>query len=211
MGVKWIISVSACGSLNEKFAPGHLAIPDGLLDRTSGRPLTFFGEGCVAHTSLADPFCPVLSDVLHDACKTTGKTVHMGGNLVVISGPRFSTKTESKLFQSWGMDLINMTTVPEAQLAVEAQIGYGVINCVTDYDCWRESEEPVSVPEVLKTMAGNSAASKEAIKEAVVALKGKESPKWTALQGAVMTKKELVPEATLEKLELIVGDCWPNW
>ena len=149
LGVKWLISVSACGSLKEEFAPGHLVIPDGLFDRTSGRQLTFFGDGAVSHTSLAVPFCPVLSKALADAARTTGKTVHEGGDLVVISGPRFSTRTESKLFKSWGLDLINMTTVPECQLACEAEIAYSVLNCVTDYDCWRESEEAVTVEMVI--------------------------------------------------------------
>ena len=129
LGVKWLISVSACGSLKEEFEPGHLVVPDGLFDRTSGRPQTFFGQGAVAHISLADPFCPVLSKVLHAAATKatadTDKKVHMGGSLVSINGPRFSTKTESRIFRQWGLDLVNMTTVPEAQLAREAEIGCG--------------------------------------------------------------------------------------
>lgn len=128
LGVKWIISVSACGSLKEEFEPGHLVVPDGLFDRTSGREGTFFGKGAVAHVSLADPFCPVLSKVLFDAVseavRGTDKKVHMGGALVSINGPRFSTRTESKVFRKWGLELINMTTVPEFALAREAEIGY---------------------------------------------------------------------------------------
>ena len=128
LGVKWIISVSACGSLKEEIEPGHIAIPDGLFDRTSGRPQTFFGNGVVAHVSLADPFCPVLSKVLHaavaEAIDGTDKKVHEGGALVSINGPRFSTRTESKVFRSWGLDLVNMTTFPEAPLAREAEIAY---------------------------------------------------------------------------------------
>lgn len=210
LGVKWLISVSACGSLKEEYAPGHLAVPSGLFDRTTGRQLTFFGEGVVAHTMFADPFCPLLSKHLLTAARKTDKTTHDGGNLVVISGPRFSTKTESKIFQSWGLDLINMTTVPEAQLAVEAEIAYAVLNCVTDYDCWRDGEEAVSVEMVIATLKGNVAAAQTVIKEVVPALAAEagESTKWNSLAGSIMTNQDLVPAATQEKIQLITQKYW---
>lgn len=210
LGVKWLISVSACGSLKEEYEPGHLVVPSGLFDRTSGRELTFFGDGCVSHTSLADPFCKTLSSALLEAARSTGKTVHEGGNLVVINGPRFSTRTESKIFQSWGLDLINMTTIPEAQLAVEAEIAYAVLNCVTDYDCWRESEEPVTVEMVIATLMANVSAAQDTVREVVKQLAASDlkSDKWDALQGAIMTDKSLVPDKTKDRLELICEKYW---
>jgi len=208
LGVKWLVSVSACGSLQEKYAPGDMAVPDGLFDRTSGRALSFFGDGVVAHTTFADPFCPVLSNVLLESAKITGKTVHKGGGLVVINGPRFSTRTESNMFRSWGLDLINMTTVPEAQLAVEAEISYAVLNCVTDYDCWKD--EDVSVEMVIATLTGNVKAAQNVIKAAVSTLSTKTlvSPKWEALAGAIMTKQELVPKVTQTRVRLITEKYW---
>jgi 5'-methylthioadenosine phosphorylase len=210
LGVKWLISVSACGSLRQEYAPGQLVIPEGLFDRTSGRELSFFGEGCVAHTSLADPYCKVLMKVLADAARTTDKVVHEGGNLVSINGPRFSTRCESNVFRQWGLDLINMTTVPECQLATEAEIAYAVLNCVTDYDCWHEGEEDVTVEMVIKTLMGNVAAAQVAVADAVqrLAAGGLESDKWNALAGGIMTNKDIVPAATQEKLALICEKYW---
>ena len=131
-----------------------------------------------------------------------------GGNLVAINGPRFSTKCESKIFQSWGLDLINMTTVPECQLALEAEIAYAVINCVTDYDCWRESEEAVTVDMVLETLRNNVAAAQATVKAVLPLLKDKTSAKWNALASAIMTNKALVPKQTQERLELITRKYW---
>jgi 5'-methylthioadenosine phosphorylase len=215
LGVKWIISVSACGSLQEKYSPGDLVIPDGLFDRTSGRQTSFFGEGVVAHVSLADPFCPILSDVLVKSCeeatKGTQKKVYKGAKLIVIDGPRFSTKTESHIFRSWGLDLINMTTMPEAILAREAEMAYAVINCVTDYDCWHESDEPVTVDKVIQVLLGNVEVAQSAVAAAVKGLTSetRESPCWSALKDAIMTKPELVPIKVRKSLDLITGKYWP--
>lgn len=215
LGVKWLISVSACGSLTEYLKPGDCAVPNGLFDRTNRGDATFFGGGAVAHTSLADPFCPVLGKVLYDAVKKTGKTVHIGTkdkpiNLVSINGPRFSTRTESNIFRSWGLHLINMTTVPEAQLACEAEIAYAVINHVTDYDCWHETEEDVSVDAVIKILMANVHAARASIVNAVESIKGSslKSAKWDALGPALFCKKEMVPAATRKRLSLITKRYW---
>lgn len=215
LGVKWLISVSACGSLKEEYAPGDIVIPDGLFDRTSGRQGTFFGNGLVAHISIADPFCKTLSKVLYDSCKKTDKKVHMGGAIVTINGPRFSTRTESKVFRQWGLALVNMTTVPEAQLAAEAEISYAVMNHVTDYDCWRPHDEDVTVEAVIKTLMGNVDAAREAIRHAVnIIAKSKDltSASWGGLKDALFTRPELVPEKTRKDLSLICdkyyGKAW---
>ena len=145
LGATQIISVSACGSLREDYAPGHIVIPDQLFDNTKGRERTFFGEGLVAHVSIADPFCTDLSDQLEAATRATGATTHRGGSFITIEGPRFSTKAESIVFRTWGMSLIGMTASPEAFLAREAEICYAVMAHVTDYDVWHVSEAPVTV------------------------------------------------------------------
>ena len=211
LGVKWLISVSACGSLKEEYAPGDIVIPDGLFDRTSGRAGTFFGNGCVAHISIANPFCETLSKVLFDACKKTDKKVHAGGAIVTINGPRFSTKTESQVFRSWGLSLVNMTTVPEAQLAAEAEISYAVMNHVTDYDCWRPHEEDVTVEKVIKTLMGNVDAARQAIRYAVKELsqnKNLKSESWNKLKDALFTRPELVPKKTRSDLALLTDKYW---
>lgn len=208
LGVKWLIAVSACGSLREDYRPGDIVIPSSLFDRTRGRPLTFFGNGLVAHISFADPFCPVLSDVLYEAVKQTGATVHKGGNFIVIEGPRFSTKAESHVFRQWGMDIIGMTAIPEAQLAREAEIAYAVMAHVTDYDVWHETEEPVTVEMVIKTLQKNVTVAQEGIRNAVRMLEGRESPAWNALKDALMTPPDLVPIETRRKLALLLKKYW---
>ncbi|RME09010.1 MAG: S-methyl-5'-thioadenosine phosphorylase [Ardenticatenia bacterium] len=211
LGVKWLIAVSACGSLRADYAPGHIVIPDGLFDRTRGRPLTFFGDGIVAHISMADPFCPVLSDVLYKAVKETGATVHKGGNFIVIEGPRFSTRTESHVFRAWGMDIIGMTAIPEAQLAREAEIAYAVMAHVTDYDVWHESEEPVTVEMVIRTLKQNVKHAQEAVRNAVRLLSSQPdltSPAWDALRDALMTAPEMVPIETRRRLSLLLDKYW---
>jgi len=212
LGVKWLISVSACGSLKEEYAPGDIVIPDGLFDRTCGREGTFFGKGLVAHVSIADPFCKTLSKVLYEASKKSGKKTHVGGGLVTINGPRFSTRTESNIFRGWGLALVNMTTVPEAQLAAEAEIAYAVMNHVTDYDCWKVTEEVVTVQHVIKTLIGNVDAAKIAIREAVKGIgAGKDTLKsesWGKLKDALFTNKALVPIETRRSLALLVDKYW---
>ena len=211
LGVKWLISVSACGSLKEEYAPGDIVIPDGLFDRTSGRQGTFFGNGCVAHVSIADPYCKTLSKILYEAAKKTGKKVHAGGALVTINGPRFSTRTESNIFRQWGLSLVNMTTVPEAQLAAEAEIAYAVMNHVTDYDCWRPHESHVTVETVVKTLMGNVDAARQAIRNAASMIskgEGLQSESWGKLKDALFTRPELVPVQTRKDLSLLVDKYW---
>jgi 5'-methylthioadenosine phosphorylase len=157
LGVRYIIAVSACGSLKEEYAPGHVVVPDGLVDFTKGkREHTFFGGGLVAHVGVAQPFSPELSEALARATEACGGTVHRGGRFITIEGPRFSTRAESNLFRQWGMGIIGMTSSPEAFLAAEAEIAYACMAHVTDYDVWHESEEPVTVEMVIRVLSANT-------------------------------------------------------
>ncbi len=210
LGVEWVIGICACGSLQEEYAPGHIVIPGGLFDHTRGRPLSFFGEGIVGHLSIADPFCPVLSNALYEAVAETGVTVHKGGEFIIIEGPRFSTKTESKVYRKWGMDIIGMTAVPEAQLAREAEMAYSVMAHITDYDVWHESEEPVTVEMVIKTLMENVSHAKAAIRNIVPKLAGQTSPAWNALAGAVMTDPGRFPAETRERLGILLDKYYPR-
>eukprot|EP00741_Cyanophora_paradoxa_P006879 tig00001049_g6654.t1 len=223
LGVRWIISVSACGSLREDYRPGDIVIPSGLFDHTKGRVSSFFGSGVVAHVSLADPFCPVLSKVLEEATRTAyekgakgmpGSKLHVGGKLICINGPRFSTKAESHIFRQWGLDLINMTTCPEAFLAREAEIAYAVMNHVTDYDCWHVSEEPVTVEKVIQVLTNNVQLAQESIIQAVKKIAALEagnempSPAWNALKDAIISSPENCPPETKKTLQLFLGKYW---
>ncbi|HNT05581.1 MAG TPA: S-methyl-5'-thioadenosine phosphorylase, partial [Anaerolineae bacterium] len=145
LGVEYIVSISACGSMREDFAPRSIVIPDQIFDRTKCRPNSFFGNGLVVHISFDEPYCPTLSDLVFKAVKKTGATVHKGGTFLVIDGPQFSTKAESRIYRQWGVDIIGMTAIPEAKLAREAEICYAAMAHVTDYDVWHETEEPVTV------------------------------------------------------------------
>ena len=207
LGVKYIISVSACGSLRETMAPGHIVIPDQLIDRTRLRDLTFFGEGLVVHISLADSFSPELSEMVYQAVAETGeRPVHQGGAFVVIEGPRFSTKAESHIFRQWGCDIIGMTAVPEAQLAREAEIAYACMAHVTDYDVWHEEEEPVTVEMVIRTLMGNVSAAQKAIKNLIPKLAAEpEMAAHSALADAIITDRAKIPSQTKQKLDLLVG------
>ena len=212
LGVEYLIGVSACGSLREDLAPGHIVIPNQLFDRTQGRKLSFFDdpevgtEGLVVHVGVADPFCSLLSDICFEAVKQTGAAVHWGGNFVTIEGPRFSTKAESRTFRSWGMDLIGMTTTPEAQLAREAEMSYAVMAHVTDYDVWHESETPVTVEKVIQTLLANAEVAKQAVINAVQLLEGVgPSPQQGALRDAIITNRSAVRREVIERLTLLVG------
>ena len=210
LGVKYIISVSACGSLRERFAPGDIVIPDQLIDFTKGkREMTFFGEGLVAHVGVSEPFSPELCEVLADAVRRAGGRTHVGANFITIEGPRFSTKGESEMFRRWGMDLIGMTTSPEAFLAAEAEIAYACMAHVTDYDVWHETEEVVTAEKVIQILAGNLAIAQEAITIAV-----REKHHWegeftahNSMQGALALISDWgkVPSETREKLLPIIG------
>jgi 5'-methylthioadenosine phosphorylase len=168
LGVRYIVSVSACGSLREDYAPGHIVIPDQLIDFTKGqRDMTFFGNGLVAHVGIPDPFSPEMTGALATAIAEAGGITHEGGNFITIEGPRFSTKGESNIFRRWGMDLIGMTTSPEAFLAAEAEIAYTCMAHVTDYDVWHETEEAVTAEKVINILADNLRLAQEAISNLV--------------------------------------------
>ena len=169
MGVKFIVSVSACGSLREDYSPGDVVVPDQLIDFTKGkRETTFFGRGLVAHVGVSNPFSPELSLILADVVRDCGGNVHEGGAFITIEGPRFSTKGESILFRQWGMGIIGMTTSPEAFLAAEAEIAYVCMAHVTDYDVWHEAEEPVSVDMVIKTLSANAQLAQDVVSNLVL-------------------------------------------
>ncbi len=207
LGVERIISVSAVGSMKEEIVPGHIVIPDQFFDRTQGkRASTFFGEGVVGHVQFADPVCSDLSRRLADAARTVGATVHRGGTYVCIEGPNFSTRAESNVFRSWGVDVIGMTNLPEARLAREAEICYGTVALATDYDCWYEEHEDVSVEAVLAVIKQNVAMARNIIKEVVGQLAGERSCSCAnALQYAIMTDPARIPAETREKLDLLIG------
>jgi len=206
LGVRQIVSISACGSLREDYAPRDIVIPDQLFDRTRGRPLSFFGNGLVVHISLADPFCARLSDALYAAVQKVGGRVHRGGAFVTIEGPRFSTRAESRVFRQWGMDIIGMTATPEAQLAREAEICYATMAHVTDYDVWHESEEPVTVDAIVANLLANAALARQAIAELVRQLpEDFDCSCQHALRDAIITRPEAVPPAVRRDLQLLVG------
>lgn len=206
IGVERIISISACGSLREDFAPGDIVIPDQLMDFTQHRQRTFFEDGIVAHISVADPFCSDLSKQLQNAVKKTGCTVHSNGALITIEGPRFSTRIESNTFRSWGMSIINMSSAPEAFLAREAEICYSVMNHVTDYDVWHVTEKPVSVDMVIEVLNRNTETALQAIRNLVKELTPqRQCDCATALANALITRPDVIPKETLDKLRPLVG------
>jgi len=206
LGVERIISISACGSMKEKYAPRHIVVPDQIYDNTKKRDYSFFGDGLVAHIGIAEPFCPHLRQVLHQALQAAGATVHMGGTFITIEGPRFSTRGESDIYRSWGVDIIGMTAVPEAQLAREAEICYATMAHVTDYDVWHEEEEAVTVQMLIDNLMANAALSKRTIAE-LVPLLGEERPCdcGQTLAAAIITDRARIPPEKIEQLEPIVG------
>ena len=208
LGVKYIIAVNACGSLREEIAPRHIVVPDQLVDRTRSRDLSFYEGGVVVHMGVADPYEPALSELVYEGVKETGAPVHSGGDFVIIEGPRFSTKAESKIFRSWGCSIIGMTSIPEAFLAREAEIAYATMAHVTDYDVWHETEEPVTVDAVIANLNANVDIAKQAIRNVVAKLA--DEPQWpshSALAEAIISRRErqYVPDATWDKLELLIG------
>lgn len=206
LGVERVISVSACGSLREDYAPGHIVIPDQLFDNTKDRTRTFFGEGLVAHVGVAEPFCLDLSDRLEQAVRTAGATTHRGGAFITIEGPRFSTKAESNTFRTWGMSLIGMTASPEAFLAREAEMCYAVMAHVTDYDVWHVNEAPVTVEMVIQTLNRNTEMAQEAIRLlARTPDPIRDCECGQALASALITNPNVIPAETLKKLDLLVG------
>ncbi len=211
IGVERIVSVSACGSLREDYAPGHIVVPDQLFDFTKGRKRSFFEDGFVAHISVAEPFCPDLSEQVYQAAQATGATVHKGGTFITIEGPRFSTRAESNVFRQWGMSIIGMTTSPEAFLAREAELHYAVMAHVTDYDVWHISEEPVTVEMVIRTLNQNISHAQEAIRHLVRNLKPERSCQCaSALATALITRPEVIPPETKRRLRLLVEKYLPH-
>jgi 5'-methylthioadenosine phosphorylase len=206
LGVERIISISACGSMKEKYAPRHIVIPDQIYDNTKGRDYTFFGKGLVAHISVAEPFCPHLRELLGQAVARAGGHVHMGGTFIVIEGPRFSTRGESNIYRSWDVDIIGMTAVPEAQLAREAEICYATMAHVTDYDTWHEEEEAVNVEMLIANLMANAALSKRTIAELAPVLPP-ERPCDCAntLSTALLTQRDVIPKETIAHLGPIVA------
>ena len=206
MGVQRIISISACGSLKEEFAPGHVVIPDQIYDNTHGRARSFFGEGLVAHISVADPFCAETSNYLESAVRDAGGDVHRGGSFITIEGPRFSTKAESNTYRTWGMSIIGMTASPEAFLAREAEICYATMAHVTDYDVWHVSEAPVTVEMVINTLNKNTVLAQKAIDILVRNLPHERTCDCRhALSTALITNKSVIPPVTLQKLDLLIN------
>jgi 5'-methylthioadenosine phosphorylase len=207
LGVQYLISVSAVGSLREDYAPGHVVVPDQLYDRTKGvRPATFFEGGVVAHVGFDRPFCPELSARLYAAAQAAGATVHQGGTLVVMEGPAFSTRAESEENRRRGHSLIGMTALPEAKLAREAEIAYGALAMVTDYDVWHPDHDAVTVEAVIKVLHANAALAQRIIREAVREIgEGFVSPAHSALATAITTDPAYIPAEARERLRVIAG------
>lgn len=208
LGVKYVISVSACGSLREDFAPGDIVIPDQLFDFTKGlRDYSFFERGVVAHLAAAHPFSIELSAALADAVETAGGRVHRGGTFITIEGPRFSTKGESEIYRQWGMSIIGMTTSPEAFLAAEAEMAYACMAHVTDYDCWHESEDHVTVEMVIRILMANTTTAQASISQLA-----EDFDKWSgtfaahsSLKDALITDRAHLSPSTVEMLRPIIG------
>ncbi len=205
IGVTRIVSISACGSLRQDFSPGHIVIPDQLVDFTHKRQRTFFGDGIVAHIGAAQPYCKNMSQMLSQALQQTKTRTHLGGAYITIEGPRFSTKAESNLYREWGMSIIGMTSSPETFLAREAEICYTTMAHVTDYDVWHTSEEPVTVEMVIEVLKKNTGVAIQAIENLVNLL----PVQWDCecqhtLKNAIMTQSEKIPSQVISKLGIIV-------
>jgi 5'-methylthioadenosine phosphorylase len=207
LGVEWLLSVSAVGSLREEIRPGHLVVVDQFVDRTKDRAASFFGEGIVGHIPFADPVCGALAKVLAGAARTAGGTVHEGGTYVCMEGPQFSTKAESNLYRSWGMSVIGMTALPEAKLAREAGICYATLALSTDYDCWHETEETVSVEAILQIIQGNVLLAKRTVREAILRIPARrECGCRDAAKNAVLTDRARIAPEARRRLAVILGE-----
>jgi 5'-methylthioadenosine phosphorylase len=211
LGVERIFSMSAVGSLKEEHKPTEFVIPDQFFDRTRHRVDTFFGDGIVAHISLADPTCTELSNVWAAACKKAGVVGKLGGTYICMEGPQFSTRAESKIYRQWGADVIGMTNLQEARLAREAEICYSTLAMVTDYDCWHEGHDAVTVDQVIAVAMKNADNATKIVREAILALPQMRSCKCgSALQHAIMTDPKVIPAATKQKLSLILDKYLSN-
>jgi 5'-methylthioadenosine phosphorylase len=211
LGVQRIVSVSAVGSLKEEHKPLDFVIPDQFFDRTRHRVDTFFGDGIVAHIAFADPVCPQLSTVVEDACKKVKVTGKRGGTYLNMEGPQFSTKAESNIYRSWGMDVIGMTNVQEAKLAREAEICYVTVAMVTDYDCWHPHHDSVTVDQIVAVLVKNAENAAHVVRETVAAMPSERSCKCgAALAHAILTERDKIPAATRKKLSLILDKYLPS-
>ena len=205
LGIKRVVSVSACGSLREAYAPGHIVIPDQIFDFTHKRDRSFFGKGLVAHISVADPFCKSLSDILEEAVKTHNAPYHRGGTYITIEGPRFSTKGESRLYRQWGLDIIGMTASPEVFLAREAEMCYTTMAHVTDYDVWHANEAPVTVEMLIKTLTKNVKVAQDTIRTMVDLIDPESSCECeNALGSALTTDPKAIDPKKREEVDLLV-------
>jgi 5'-methylthioadenosine phosphorylase len=213
LGVRWILSVSAVGSLQDTLRPLDFLVPDQFIDRTHQRPLTLFGEGLVAHVTAADPFCPVLSDLLVDSGRPLmpeGRALHQGGTYLCMEGPAFSTRAESQLYRSWGAHVIGMTNHTEARLAREAEIAYATLAMVTDYDCWHQEHDSVTVEMVIENLRTNASLAQKVVRAAAerIARERPTSPSHSALRHALMTPKEQVSAEKRRKYDLFTAPYW---
>jgi len=209
LGVEWILSVSAVGSMKEEIRPGDIVVVDQFIDRTKARAASFYGEGVAGHVAFADPICHALMEHVHLAAVGAGARVHKGGTYIVIDGPMFSTRAESNLYRSWGVDVIGMTNIPEAKLAREAEICYSTIALATDYDCWHDSHEDVSVEAVVALIKQNVALAKRIVKGAVERIPAARGCGCVeASKHAVMTAPDAIPAEARARLHAILGKYW---
>jgi 5'-methylthioadenosine phosphorylase len=210
LGAEWVLSVSAVGSMKESIHPLDLVIPDQFFDATKRRIGSFFGDGIVAHVGMADPVCGDLAATLAKAARETGAAVHSGGTYVCIEGPQFSTKAESRIYRSWGVDVIGMTNMPEAKLAREAELCYATLALATDYDVWHETHDAVSVESVIQNLIKNVATAKDVLRRVIPAITGPRTCACpTLLQNAVITSPAAFPHATRRRLDLLIGKYFP--
>jgi len=206
LGCEWVISVSAVGSMRETIHPLDLVIPHQFFDWTRRRASTFFGDGVVVHIGMADPVCPHLTDLLEDAGKTTGATVHRGGTYLCIEGPQFSTRAESEIYRQWGVDVIGMTNMPEAKLAREAELCYATLALVTDYDVWHEEEAAVTMEAVIENLTRNVKTAKEVLRRLIPRIgPPRNCPCPTLLKNAILTPSLSIPADQREKLKPLIG------
>jgi 5'-methylthioadenosine phosphorylase len=206
LGADWILSASAVGSLQEQYRPLDIVFPDQFIDRTSGRLSTFFGRGVVAHVGFAHPLCRPLSQLAAEVASELGVRVHQGGTYVCMEGPQFSTLAESNLYRSWGADIIGMTNLQEAKLAMEAEIAYSTMALVTDYDCWHPDHEAVTVEMIIDNLTQNAKTAQQVIAGTVERLDvTMRLPAHSALQTALITRPDAIPGATKRELALLIG------
>ena len=210
LGAEWVISVSAVGSMKEDIRPLDLVVPDQFFDFTRRRVGSFFGDGIVAHVGMAEPVCGHLAGVLDKAARATGATVHRGGTYICIEGPQFSTKAESRIYRSWGVDVIGMTNMPEAKLAREAELCYATLALATDYDVWHDSHDAVTVEAVIANLLKNVATAKDVLRHVIPAIGGPRTCECPSLlKNAVITSPVAFPLATRRRLDLLLGKYFP--